>query len=994
MTMAGALLNAHGRQVFPLLHYDFSTDACNDADAAAWTNSFANQGFVGGDGSIMKLVRNRNLTTCSIGMGVEANRDLVSMTKDHAGAESNLSSATLSNPLSEMFMYSSQSMQIAMVALESDAISSQSAGINSRDGVTFSLWIKPFEIHRTDAEASDTKEELSMPILTIGRRTSNDDAKNMSGATACDRYGFDFQLSYTNDQQLEMIYRTNDVFFQPCQRLLYDTSRLWNSTGAASGSIQHIAISLRNARQEIFINGKSVARQRESFDNKLKHWNATSVLQFFHHPTRVLDSQSSPWNGRLLQFSMYSGVWDESQVQKVMTEGLPPSQPYALSETIHILEDARNERGELQGITLPFLYVNGEVDMLLSSLGLVHQASAKVRPYITRFPRRGTLLDSSTGRPIEQDGRVPASINDSGDLFYIPVQNEHSTVPGATYAAFDFCVSTNRKTILASSQCVSATIFVVVDSTNDPPVAIPPSPYYVHEGMYEEEVALRLTGHDVDIDDSIAFIQISSPPRMGHFYLSVSSFRSQDTLLHGTLLSDVNHTIPGIEAYLEYRFTEYGDQVVQGSSIVDFFQFRVQDTKGSWSEEQAGEIRILTSVDSTTEGDDSSTPMLIERPGTFIPLMGVDKSGLNRTISFFIDSLPTKGAIFDSENKRVLTESILHSRESSTDKIVQVNLTYVPSVERCSGDASFKNDSFSYLVVALDQDEQIMSVSNRTEQFILFECAVEPITLQATANKTTVEAFAGSLDQPCSGYSYKASEESRISCSESAIISDFYVVENQKLSEPVLVSISSQHGLLTLNQNFLEDIVPLGDQVMRPNVRFLSKMDRLNDTLSSLHFQSEVVGEDAIRVVVEYGRCNHQAINLLDHDFSESGPGCMKAEKVLYVEVRPKRRVEEELLFRDFQWIPLPFTLFMFMAFKLRGTARQMFLRYRDAKLHHGEDSTLDLTNGIRWRQHYDSSTGHYFYEDLEDGGVTWEPPLEEEFIPSTEGDGRAAHQP
>jgi hypothetical protein len=998
---------------FPLLHYDFSIESCRRANTLTsivdYSSSssavssklddvdYANKGTIK-EG--MGLIRNKNLAICSLGMGVEVNHpDLLGRIDKSTSTDINDTS---------LLLYSSHSIRQVKLALEETADNAAAVvtpsfnGVdtNPYDGVTFSMWINPLE--KNDRQQLDG---VSRPILTIGPRHSiptNDNAVHnisQSGLSSlCDTNRFDMQLSYTDDYQLELIYRTTDRYFQNCQRILYDTTRLWNKT-----SIQHIAISMRNLRQEVFINGQSVARKREPYDNTLKHWNESSIFQFFHHPySGVMNSQSLPWDGRLYQFSMYRGVWEESQVKQVMSEGLPPTQPYGLSDTVTILEDARKENGQLEQISLPFLFVDKEMDVLLTSLQISHQAPSKVRFYITRFPPKGKFWDTISRRAIEGlDGSVPTLINDVNTLVYIPVQNEHSTVTGATYTSFDFCVTTNRNAILATSQCESATLSIVVDPVNDPPVTIPlAGPYYVHEGIHEDRSALRLTGYDVDIDDSIAAIQITSPPTLGYLYLSVSTFRSQDSLLHGTLLSDINHTIPGGEAYVEYYFTGYSDRViVEGSPIVDVFRFRVQDTKGSWSDEQGGEIYILPSVATATTDfpkDVVVTAYPVSEQGTPVPLRGVDTSGLNRTLGFVIGSIPGMGSLFDSTNtNNVAKDTIIYSDKLSiTSDVIETNLTYVPSfMERCPDYYFYMNDSFWYRVAASDSSNEIVSVSKPVEQFVQVPCSIDHIELEVTVmNGTGVEALVTPLDHPCSSYSYNIGKESSnaSSCFGSVIVSNFHLQVKQKFTQLVLVCIYCHHGLLTLNQQYLGGIYPLSDhQVMRRKIRFLTKLDSFNDVLSSLHYQSEVASEDQIHVVVEYGRCNHQVVHLLGHDFSETGPDCIKVEKVLNVIVRAEIRPPGEFLYREFPWIPLPFTLCILVFLKVRGKSREILLRDDDDC----DAQTVDATIGIRWKQHYDIASGFYYYEDLDDGEVTWEPPLDERFIPSLEGDGRSSHQ-
>ena len=164
---------------------------------------------------------------------------------------------------------------------------------------------------------------------------------------------------------------------------------------------------------------------------------------------------------------------------------------------------------------------------------------------------------------------------------------------------------------------------------------------------------------------------------------------------------------------------------------------------------------------------------------------------------------------------------------------------------------------------------------------------------------------------------------------------------------------------------------------MRSNIRLLSSSDKVQDLLAAIHYQSQIEGEDELTIVVEYGRCSHNKDYLLNHNFTESGPECFKTEVVIPIDVQANRANPEELLYREFPWIPLPFTICMLFFIKLRGKAREILIQ---------EDVTYDVTSKtsaqVIWKEHYDTATGFYYYQNLEDGEVTWEPPLHEEYIP------------
>jgi hypothetical protein len=173
---------------------------------------------------------------------------------------------------------------------------------------------------------------------------------------------------------------------------------------------------------------------------------------------------------------------------------------------------------------------------------------------------------------------------------------------------------------------------------------------------------------------------------------------------------------------------------------------------------------------------------------------------------------------------------------------------------------------------------------------------------------------------------------------------------------------------------------------MRPSVMFFASANKLNDVLSSLHFQSEEVGDDEIRIVIRYGKCN------FGHgvpDFSDLSSECFTTEETIQVEVLPGLLGRRKILFRKFPWIPLPFTLIMLCLIKVKGKVRQrQAVKEAEESEPKNEEECVDTTTvddeeseSIRWVQYYDTESGGYYYQHTEDGTVTWEPPLDEEFI-------------
>jgi hypothetical protein len=953
----------------PLLRYDFTNYHCADQ------NTFPNLGSTIANNTIdLSLIRNATTTTCSSGMGIET-----------------LEWYKASTPPAS-YLYGSGSVEPLLTRLEES---------NQTAGITLSFWIQPLRENGGGRT----------PLLTVGSMVNETTSTTTSGSksnssshellTECDIRQVDLQLSLDHNV-LELLYRTSDVYFEPCQRirftdlplLLMDPQHLY-----------HVAIVLGDNHQQVFVNGQPSIIVDEPFDNSLQHWNQESVLHFFSH-----GRQNLPWHGRMYQFSLHAERWDQTIVQATMSRGLPPSKPYALSKQVRMNEDAEILPGNhtvewyeqprtydpSDDLAVPIIelsvgFFDDEVEAFLESLSLNdHEAPPQVFVYITEFPRRGDLYQVDGTKLLlagNDDDDTAIILLQDPRLVFVPAHNEYSELPGSTYASLEYCVTLQE--IFTASQCDSlATIAIIVDPANDPPNAIVGrNPYVIHEGIYEEPYALRLGGIDIDQGDLITAVQITSAPKLGYLFLSVST-RREDGLSHGTLLSDLsNYTVSGNEAYVEYRYVGESNQVVRGSAVTDSFRFRVRDSNGRWSEEEVAFIQVISSVVAI-----SSTLISIqEGETTTSQLQGVDESGLNRAIGFYLEAVPTRmeGSLIDSSNDEMLSKSsVLASREGSPHGD-GVNVTLVPAAELCSA-GSHANVSFNYRVVAFGNDGHIISASSVVEQWIQIKCKRDPLHIAVTQEKYTIHAFDAFMDDPCSGYMYNASDLDPEACPTVAIITDIHVRSDTTHAELALVKITSGNGLLTINRDHRRDIRPLEDQEeMRPSIKFLAPPHKLNDVFSHLHYQSETVGNDEIQIVIMYGNCESNE-TFWDHEVNNSSPECHITVQNIGIEVLPNITEPPELLFDTFPWAPLPFTFIMLLLLKVKGKAREVLAVKEEEEPQKEEESTgatvTDDSETMQWRQFYDEESGFYYYQNMEDGSITWEPPpLDEEFIPAEE---------
>ena len=1068
----------------PVLRYDFTTESC-------LKGYFENQGTIVSSASdeehgavSSRMIRNPNTTLCSsVGIGVEptTSRQIVAQTVGVPRLEG--SSITLM-----------------------ESVLQELRAIPTSNGITISLWIQPFplapdtispdENEDQDDDDNDSDNvvgahEISnppIPILSIGSSTTpNTDhtsadttstSNSESPVNECDKHNIDFELRAHGNgyNDLEVYFRTKDPFFQPCYKI--NVPNAFQQNHNSRSSIYHLAIVLGNEHQEVFVNGQSTARiYSEPFHSKLNHWNtADSLIQIF--PSRP---NTLPWNGRIFSLSLLPGILEDiTTVHQLLSDGIVMSssssssiKPYTSSKLIRMMED-NNNNGRLNDpstypvIELPIGYVKDDEDMLLRSLQIEPKnPTPTLRSYVTKLPSKGQLYhidgtpllvlgDASATGPegnnatvgeVEDNKNVLIPIlGGSNQVVFVPGFNEHSLLPDAMYATFEYCVSVSQQRLFSSSQCQStvSTISIIVDPVNDPPIAKVGREdqgfYKVHEGIIEESTGLYLLGTDGDVDDYVTSIQITSPPKFGYLYLSVTTFRD-DGLLHGTLLSDISNTIPGSEAFVEYRYQNYSpDRVLLdgGAPITDSFQFRVRDNGGDWSEDTTAFVQILPALDVGVEslpfksrqfvaGEIITTIEACEGEDVMIQLSGRDKSGLDRKVGFFIESVSMQGMLTDPNNhdQEIETGALLHLPKETGDQeeigFHSKDITFVPSPDLCATEFD-ANVTFSYRFVALqgggDDDDNhdglVVSASDVYEQRIHITCNTAPIHLHVPRHLVAVNAYNSFLNDKCSGYVFNASETDPESCPPQVAIfskeESISITSDKNLTDDVLfVSLLTQNaGYLTINREQRRHVKMIDDQgEMRQSVRFYTQSNMLNDVLSYLHFQSDEPGLDGIEIELQYGNsCTQNETILQTEDASQPGhhqEQCFTIKKTIEIEVLPPDNSHVEYLDTNFPYLPLPFTLTMMLMIKFKGKLREKnilktedidrfvdepvpTMDYDDDEEEQSSISGSSHPQSVRWKQYYDDESGFYYYENIHDGTITWDvPPMDEGFIPAEE---------
>ena len=840
----------------------------------------------------------------------------------------------------------------------------------SKPGLSIGLWIRSLE------QGEDTIGVHKKNILTVGAKHIKNEMEY--SYMECDDRMIDLQLQLSN-QTLAMVFRTSDMFHNKCQKLKTRTLDLKH------GALTHVSMVLKDKYQQVYINGKPANKfMEEPFDSDLAHWNRDGMLELFSYHGQPR------WRGQVYRLEVAEEHWEQDDILKVMARGIASAVPVIHNITHRIYEDAEilpgshaiewyrnpnsfsdaasNLNRTFPTLNLSVSFLDEEVSSLLETLGINHPKPPKIQVYILEHHGNGDLYYLDGMKVITTKKVTHLS---KMQLVYIPEHNAYSHPPGTAFATIEYCVALEEVSV--RSQCLgTAFINVIVDAVNDPPIAFvsESGPYTAHEGIFEEPLPIRLQGNDVDLDDSIAAFEIVSPPRLGYLYLSVP-IRREDGLYHGTLLSDLQYMIPGSEAFVEYRYT--GNHTIQDDMVVDSFDFRVRDSRGSWSLPITTNIQVLSSLKEITP---FTSVQAQEDVLSTITLQGRDDSGLNRSFGFLVHSVPPQeDAVVYSPGGLPLHEGDIFFEQRGK---AEVGLLVRG---RLCDDNEVASTFLEFRVASNDESGRISSLSDQVKHNVTVDCRVKPFWLVVPQDVLQVQASTELWNDPCGGYMYNLSRiGDRDQCQSALLIDNIRLLSNVNHSRRVLVVVSSQNGLLTLNPEHRQTVRLLNDQaMMRSSIQFKALPSQIDTILSGLHFQSRRVGVDEIRISVEYGECQSQ------------NDTCDQVTQSIPVKVLPATPKKPDILFDSFPWIQLPFTLTLLLLVKLKGKLRVLLAIHQSHKNHDKSSShapgtvtstTVADSDTIRWQQFYDDSTGFYYYLNLDDDTVTWDVPLDEPFLP------------
>lgn len=915
-----AVISLHKCECFPVATYAFTKAACKG-------NVFECHGREGIK-PLHRLKRNIDVTTCDKSMGVTV----------IGGNESTVA----------FFPDSSVS----------DIIDDLS---NEAKGVSMEIWFRP--------ASSDGKKHS---ILTIG-------SKNMTsglGLSICDQEGFDFQISQ-RDAGLEITFRTSDPFIEPCQ-----VTRLTELPHLEYDKLTHLVVSLGNHHQQVFLNAHPSAVLRQHFSDDLQHWSKG----YFIHVAGYAREQSL-WSGTLYLIKFLSGILSRNETKSLISDGLPPSAPYAIPSEAIVNEDAEDVAGshsvewyaaeapidDTSRIRLRYWSINKDVQHLQEILNLEPKRVLQSPIfYVKAVPVKGQLLQEN-GSPLRANDLVPSGLiqvhSVIGELVYIPPFNMHSdstnTVSG--FASFSFCVS--EVLIFDSLKCEAAVFTIHVTPVNDPPLASAVD----HVSLMEGNVTLNLpkillTGTDVDVDDSIRFIEISRPPAYGDLILSVSTFRT-DRLLHGIPLRDLDYIVPSHDpVFVNYIWRPDGrGPVVTGNGAQDTFHFRVQDSKGLWSAEERVEIMIQSALGASF----ASVVDFIEdsKEDGNVTWHVFDKSGYMRQLGVLLDSIPALkygNLVHVKTKEHLVTGSLLYgtpSKFASDD----FSLTFYPSAEICTGYQEFDEGvaqaqvKFRVVAFAPGRNDSIISVSEAFVQDIRVLCSDRKVVLTVPVEQLKLKE--NSLHRAGSGYYRNCTTESCHGKRNSwmAVIHGINVTGTTKQSRSVLVTVLPGKGYLTFNSESWSKVKKITGRraVASGNVTFLALEDDLNNIFSDLLFESNTLGSDRIEFHLTYPRSKGTGECQVLHSFIE-----------VYVEADQEKYSAKDIFGHFVPWQ----ILFCLLGYPCAYYAfvRLEVIAEGSAEIDHADES-LDRALWIRHK----TEDGETYYENTETGEVTWQGPLD-----------------
>ncbi|CAB9516842.1 Inherit from NOG: domain protein [Seminavis robusta] len=822
-----------------LARYTFTTAACNEGSFPDTAHHL--------EVPLPSLGRNREYTKCSKGLGVEA----------------------------VPYVDASVNSNVPLWLEQKDGLNDILQHVARNDwGISFELWLKPI--------VGDEPRVAESVIFAIGSPSSADEDKSND----CDELGL-----WESNGKLQISLRTSDPFVPSC------VTSLVSDFSIRPGKLIHLVISIRDGHQRVFVNGKGQSFANEHFS--LDSLRSATAMTFFSS----VNNSIGTWQGSLYQFSIYDNALLQTEVEQSLTAGLVGDIPHSIPYEVVLNEDAEAEpeshpiewyfspqsvtslslddTQDIQKIPLSLRPVQDEINTLLAAANLTlinDNTLLTVFAYITALPSKGSLFHHKDEGFVElhhtNDEPFALFLEDPDSLVYLPTHSEHSELPGSVYTTISYCVST--RVIFDPVQCDPSVISIVVDEVNDPPIAIanPASLQAVEGGDTLEMASIQLGGSDVDRQDSVTFIQITSPPKWGKLMLRVTTFRD-DGLPHGTLFSPANNFTVASHGssesvYVKYLFNGIDPgtsqhQGIPGNDAMDYFRFRVSDQQGAWSLEQTVHIDIMSAVETVTP---KSIQKLSGDEPTAINFNATDASGYERPLALFFDTIPNEdiGWLVETNSNSILRPGSVAPVETA--------LSFLPNASFCSD----KYDPgittrVNYRAVALMNDK-VTSVSTSVIQSFEMQCP-KPI-IDVTSTSKTIHLYAFSLysinQTNCRVPLYESlhSSESRI-CDEAATVDGVRPISatRRSLGYEVVVTVLPESGYITFSEVSWHKVrLFKGRRAMASeNVTFAASLEDLEEVFDGMTYRSILPGNHSLEITIQYEGC------LVNEHFNQTESG-------------------------------------------------------------------------------------------------------------------------
>lgn len=388
---------------------------------------------------------------------------------------------------------------------------------------------------------------------------------------------------------------------------------------------------------------------------------------------------------------------------------------------------------------------------------------------------------------------IDATANIHG--FHFRPLRDISSYPGVaatiTYAVFDSI--TNLPSI------DNATISIIIDPVNDPPVL--PDTSIVSATAYTKTIVSFNTGFD--IDSHIRLVWIDTLPTIG----SLHAMASNGTILHKLVSGNVSITTNDkFQAMYLYEASEISSDD-SGFLANDTIIYHVSDVEGRASTSSTLTVSIYTSLSAIPTAYSYSRPSAVEETTSSIKINGIDKSDSGRSVKIRVIATPKHGTIYhDSDcNNAIAPSEHLSTVLTQATYTTGVNVYYrsssnyftYPNKMWDGKELAVEPDYFTFETVVDDGSD---AVSKPVVQYIGIKNVNDPTVLQFTSAKDVIEVYAMTSKVSTEGKEPTAAVIGGISIHDPDLNVDVVKVHIQ----------TTNGGMITLNQNISTSVIFLG----------------------------------------------------------------------------------------------------------------------------------------------------------------------------------------